>query len=124
MHLGILLLLHSLETFKIYNEDRRAFEYLELLNSLLVHFASAAKPGVLVRQLFWGRKLSKAVINSHLIILKQVKGLSFSSLLREVFTVLFKPHHILIESPALISIERNLKFKFQVVSLLLLLRSA
>ena len=38
-----------------------------------------------------------------------------------MLSVLFEPHHVLIESPALVSVERDLKFEFQVIRLLLLL---
>ena len=72
MHLSILLLLHSFEPFKVYHEYRRAFEYLELFNGLLVHLTSTAKPCVLVREFLGGHELSEAVVNRHLIVLKQV----------------------------------------------------
>lgn len=74
-----------------------------------------------MREFFGCHELSEAVINSNLIVLKQVQALSFSSLLWEILSVFFEPNHVLIESPALISVERNLKFKFQVIRLLLLL---
>ncbi len=121
MHLSILLLLHPLESLKVNDEYWRAFEYLKLLDSLLVHFTSAAKPSVLMRELLRGHKLSEAVVNSHFIVLKRVLALPFGSLLRVMLSVLFKPYHVFKESPAFGSVERNLKFEFQVVGLLLFL---
>ena len=49
MHLSILLLLHPFESLKVNDKNWRAFEYLKLLDGLLVHFTSTAKPSVLVR---------------------------------------------------------------------------
>jgi len=121
MHLSILLLLHPFESLKINDENRRAFEYLKLLDCLLMHFTSAAKPCVLVRQFLRRHKLSEAVVNSHFIVLKRILTLSFSCLLRIMLSVLFKPHHVFKESPAFVSVERNLEFEFQVVGLLLFL---
>ncbi len=112
MHLSILLLLHPLESLKVNYEYWRAFEYLKLLDSLLVHFASAAKPSVLVRQLLRGHKLSEAVVNCHFVVLKRVLTLPFGSLLRVMFSILFKSYHVFKESPAFVGVERNLKFEF------------
>ena len=112
MHLSILLLLHPLESLKVNDKNWRAFEYLKLLDSLLMHFTSAAKPSVLVRQLLRGHKLSEAVVNSHFIVLKRVLTLPFSSFLRVMLGVLFKPYHVFKESPAFSSVERNLEFEF------------
>ena len=72
MHLSILLLLHSFEPFKVYYEYWRAFKYLKLFDSLLVHLTSTAKPCVLVREFLRGHELPEAVVNHHLIVLKQV----------------------------------------------------
>ena len=121
MHLSVLLLLHTFESLKVNDKNWRAFEYLKLLDSLLVHFASTAKPSVLVRQLLRGHKLSEAVVNRYLVVLKRVLTLPFGCLLRIMLSVLFKSHHVFKESPALIGVERNLKFEFQVVGLLLFL---
>ena len=72
MHLSILLLLHSFEPFKVYHEYWRAFKYLKLFNCLLVHLTSTAKPCVLVREFLGRHELPEAVVNRHLIVLKQV----------------------------------------------------
>jgi hypothetical protein len=105
MHLSILLLLHPFEPLKVNDKNWRAFEYLKLLDGLLVHFASAAKPCILVRQFLRGHKLSEAVVNSHFIVLKRVLTLPFSSFLRVMLGVLFKPYHVFKESPAFGSVE-------------------
>ena len=122
MHLSILLLLHPLESLKVNYEYWRAFEYLKLLDSLLMHFTSTAKPSVLMRELLRGHKLSEAVVNRYLVVLKRVLTLPFGCLLRIMLSVLFKPDHVFKESPAFVSVERNLKFEFQIVGLLLFLR--
>jgi len=123
MHLRILFLLHPFEPFKVNNKYGWTFKYLKLLHSLLMHFTSTAKPCILMRKLLRSHKLSKTVVNSHFIILKKVKGLSFSSLFWVIFRVFFESHHVFIEGPAFISVERDLKFEFQVICLLLFLWS-
>lgn len=80
MHSGILLLLHPLEALQVYNQDRRCPENLNLLNSLLMHLASAAEPGVLVGKLLGRHELSEAVIYGHLVIMKE--SLSLTGLFR------------------------------------------
>jgi hypothetical protein len=112
MHLRILFLLHPFEPFKVNHKYRWTFKYLKLLYSLLMHFTSTAKPCILMRQFLRGHKLSETVINSHFIILKKVKGLSLSCFFWVIFWVFFKSHHVFIEGPAFISVERDLKFKF------------
>lgn len=71
MHSVILLLLHPLEALQIYNQYWGCPENLNLLNSLLMHFASAAEPSVLVRELLGRHELSEAVVYGHLVIMKE-----------------------------------------------------
>jgi hypothetical protein len=121
MHLSILLLLHPFESLQIYHEYGRALEYLKLLDSLLMHLTPTAKPCVLMGQLLRGHELPETVVNRHFIVLKQVERLSLSGLLREILRVFLESHHVLIEGPAFIGVERDLKLEFQVVDLLFLL---
>jgi len=60
-----------------------------------VKFATAAEPGILMRQLLWGHKLSEAIIYGDLVILEKVLVLSLSRLFWKALRILFGPDHIL-----------------------------
>ena len=122
MHERVLLRLHTLEALKVYYQYRRCAENLEFLHCLLMELASRAKPGVLVGEALRGHELAEAVVYGYLIILVEVHGLAVGHSVRVDLLVLLGSDQDLIEGPALLGIEADLKLKLQVVCLILLLR--
>lgn len=113
MHGGVLLLLHPLEPFQVDYQHGRGLEDLELLDCLLVHFASTAEPGILVRELLWCHELSKAVIDGDLIVLSLT--LTGGRFLREGLREEAGADEILIEGPAQLRVEGDVQFKLEVL---------
>jgi len=121
MHQSVLFLLHSFETLEVNDQDGRGPEDLELLHSLLVHFATRTEPGVLVRQLFRRHELPETVIDGNLIILEQVQRGTLCRTLWVDLRIFSETHQIFVKGPTLVGIETNLELEFKVVSLIFLL---
>jgi len=122
VHEGVLLRLHALEALEVQNQQGWGAEDLELFHCLLMQLASRAKPGVLVGEALRGHELAEAVVYGNLIILVEVHGLAVGHSVRVDLLVLLGSDQDLIEGPALLGIEADLKLKLQVVCLVLLLR--
>ena len=71
---------------------------------------------------FRGHELAEAVVYGYFIILVEVRGLAVGHTIREDLLILLGSDQDLIDGPALLGIEADLKLKFQVVCLILLLR--
>jgi hypothetical protein len=122
VHERVLLRLHTLEALKVYYQYRRCAENLEFLHCLLMELASRAKPGVLVGEALRGHELAEAIVYGYFVILVEVHDLAVSHSIRVDLLILLGSDHYFIESPALLGIETNLKLKFKIVCLVLLLR--
>lgn len=124
VHQRVLLRLHALEALQVYYQYRRGAENLEFLHCLLMELASRAKPSVLVGEALRGHELAETVVYRDFVILVEVHDLAVGHSIRVDLLILLGSYHDLIESPALLGIEANLKLKFKVVCLVLLLRCA
>lgn len=124
MHECVLLRLHSLEALQVYYQERWSAENLEFLHCLLMELATRAKPSVLVGEALRGHELAEAVVDGYFIILVEVHDLAVGHSIRVDFLILLGSDHDLIEGPTLLGIEANLKLKFKVICLVLLLRCA
>jgi len=89
-----------------------------------MELASRAKPSVLVGEALRGHELAEAVVYGYLVILVEVHDLAVGHSIRIDLLILLGSDHDLIEGPALLGIEANLKLKFKVICLVLLLRCA